>query len=294
MSVDLSNSIVRCAVIQTPAVTDREALIGNQVRLIESAAEAGAQIVCLQELSTTPYFCQVEDAAWFGSAEPVPDGPTIRLMERVAREHSIVLIVPVFEVDGSGAYYNTAAVIDADGSYRGKYRKVHIPYDDGFYEKYYFRPGDLGFPVFKTKFATVGVYICYDRHFPEGARALGLAGAEIVFIPSATGGRSASTWDLEQRTIALANGYFVATSNRVGTEPLGSIEFFGRSYFVDPFGQITAQGGAEEEVVLANLDLRMIGQARTELPFLRDRRPDAYKPLTAETTPTSEKRAGQS
>lgn len=293
MTVDFSGAIVRCAVIQTPGVTDRETMIGNQVRLIRSAAEAGAQVICLQELSTTPYFCQVEDAAWFGAAEPVPDGPTIRLMEEVARKHSIVLIAPVFEVDGSGAYYNTAAVIDADGGYLGKYRKVHIPYDHGFYEKYYFRPGNLGFPVFKTQFARVGVYICYDRHFPEGARALGLAGAEIVFIPSATGGRSASTWDLEQRTIALANGYFVATSNRVGKEPLGSIEFFGRSYFADPFGQIAAQGGDGEEVVLADLDLRMIGQARTELPFLRDRRPDAYKPLTDEMTPTSEQLAGQ-
>jgi beta-ureidopropionase len=268
--------VVKCAVIQTYGGSEYQATLDRQLALLETAANSGVRIACLQELSTTPYFCQVQDKAWFKSAEAIPDGPTLQVMSEVARRHSMVLVVPLFEIDARGVFYNSAAVLDADGSYLGKYRKVHIPQNDGFYEKYYFRPGNLGFPVFATKYATVGVYICYDRHFPEGARALGLAGAELVFIPSATGIRSRSQWALEQRCLALANGYFVGTVNRVGKESLGPLEFFGQSYFADPFGEITAQGGGGEEVVTSDVDFGLIPQVRAELPFLRDRRPETY------------------
>lgn len=271
---------MRCAVIQTYGVGEREQLVRQQLKLIEQAAQAGAQIACLQELCTTPYFCQVQDKAWFATAEAVPNGETVTMMAEAARRYGMVLIVPLFEVETPGLFYNTAAVLDADGKYLGKYRKVHIPQNDGFYEKYYFRPGNLGFPVFDTQYARVGVYICYDRHFPEGARALGLAGAEVVFMPSATGGRSRSHWILEQRCHALANGYFVGTVNRVGKEPLGPLEFFGESYFSDPMGEIVAKGGNVEEVVVSDLNLGLILQARMELTFLRDRRPETYAPLT--------------
>jgi beta-ureidopropionase len=276
----MPSRIVRSAVLQTYGTGAYKQNLDRQLALLERAAEAGVQIACLQELSTTPYFCQVQDKAWFKSAEAVPDGATVRAMGDFARRHAMVLIVPLFEIDSIGLFYNTAAVLDADGTYLGKYRKVHIPHNDGFYEKYYFRPGNLGFPVFETKHAKVGVYICYDRHFPEGARALGLAGAEVVFIPSATGGRSESQWSLEQRSLALANGYFVGTVNRVGREPLGPLEFFGRSYFADPLGEVLARGGAGEEIVTSDLDLSLIPKVREELTFLRDRRPETYGALT--------------
>jgi beta-ureidopropionase len=260
-------------------------MVRKQLKLIEQAAQSSAQIVCLQELSSTLYFCQVQDKAWFAMAEAVPNGKTIAMMSEAARRHRMVLIIPVFEIESPGVFYNTAAVLDADGKYLGKYRKAHIPHNDGFYEKYYFRPGNLGFPVFETQYARVGVYICYDRHFPEGARILGLAGAEVVFMPSATGGRSRSHWNLEQRSHAVANGYFVGTVNRVGKEPLGPLEFFGESYFADPMGEILAKGGSEEEIVVTDLNLDLISQARMELTFFRDRRPDAYAPLTDSSQP---------
>ena len=271
---------MRCAVIQTYGVGQREEMVRKQLTLIQQAAKAGVQIACLQELSTTPYFCQVQDRAWFATAEAVPNGPTVRIMEETAARYGMVLVVPLFEIESPGLFYNTAAVVDADGKYLGKYRKVHIPQNDGFYEKYYFRPGNLGFPVFETRYAKVGVYICYDRHFPEGARALALAGAELVFMPSATGGRSRSQWTLEQRYHALANGYFVGTVNRVGKEGLGPLEFFGESYFSDPLGEIVAKGGDGEEVVIGDLNLGLISRVRIELTFLRDRRPETYAALT--------------
>lgn len=276
----MTEGTVRCAVIQTTGISPREAMLDHQASLVRRAASEGARIICLQELASGPYFCQVESTEWFDLAEPIPDGPSVKAMQELAAELGVVLVVPLFE-DDNGTYYNTAAVLDADGSYLGKYRKVHIPHNDHFYEKYYFKPGNLGFPVFDTRYARIGVYICYDRRFPEGARALGLAGAEIVFIPSATSGRSYTTWHVEQRGHAIANRYYVGTNNRVGVEPYGPNEFYGHSYFCNPDGVILAEGGTEEEVVIADLDLSALRDARMNLPVWRDRRPDAYAALGA-------------
>ncbi len=273
--------IVRAALIQTEGLSPREKMVEHQVGLLRRAAEQGAQVTCLQELSTGPYFCQEEDKRWYDLAEPVPDGPTIQRMQGVARETGMVLIVPVYESDGPGFLYNTAAVIDSDGSYLGKYRKTHIPHSDNFLEKYYFRPGNLGYPIFETSVGKIGAYICYDRHFPEGARALGLAGAEMVFIPSATAGFSRPLWDVEQRFHAIANGYFVGTINRVGTALKPDVQFYGHSYFCDPMGGVLAEAGEEEEIVVADLDLDQVAEVRANLPFYRDRRPDMYGVLTA-------------
>ena len=276
----MTDDTVRCALIQTTGITPREAMVARQVALIRQAAAGGAQIVGLQELATGPYFCQDESDEWFDLAEPVPDGPTTTELAALAAELGVVLVVPLFEEDDN-FFYNTAAVLDADGSYLGKYRKTHIPYAKTYREKYYFKPGNTGYPVFQTRFAKIGVYICYDRHFPEGARALGKNGAEIVFIPSATGGRSKQYWHLEQRGHAVANGYFVATSNRVGKEPTGPNEFYGHSYFCDPYGKILSEAGEEEEVIYADLDLGSLRATRVDLPFWRDRRPETYGSLTA-------------
>jgi N-carbamoylputrescine amidase len=211
------------------------------------------------------------------------DGPTISRMREVAREHNMVLVVPIYEEDMSGVYYNTASVIDADGTYLGKFRKIHIPQvNPGFWEKFYFRPGNLGYPVFNTRIGKVAVYICYDRHFPEGARCLGLAGAEIVFNPSATvAGLSEYLWKLEQPAHAVANGYFVGAINRVGIEPPWNMgEFYGQSYFCDPRGRIVAEAPRDQDaVVVADLNLDMIDEVRATWQFFRDRRPDAYGPL---------------
>jgi N-carbamoylputrescine amidase len=250
-------------------------MVAHQAELVRKAAEGGAQIVCLQELATGPYFCQVESREWFDLAEPVPDGPTTKTMSELAAELEVVLVVPLFEEE-HGVFYNTAVVLDADGAYLGKYRKTHIPHGDNFYEKYYFKPGNLGFPVFDTRYAKVGAYICYDRHFPEGARALGVNGAEIVFIPSATAGRSWKLWHVEQRGHAIANQYFVGTINRVGVEEGGPLDFYGHSYFCDPYGEILSEAGGEEEVVFADLDLSALRASRVDLPFWRDRRPETY------------------
>ena len=236
--------VVRAALIQAQWAGDKDMMTKNAIRSVQQAAAEGAKVVCLQELFNGPYFCQVQDGAWYDWAEPVPDGPTIRLFMDVARENGTVLVVPVYEVENAGVFYNTAAVIDADGRYLGKHRKNHIPQVAGFWEKFYFRPGNLGYPVFDTAVGRIGVYICYERHFPEGWRALGLAGAKIVFNPSATSrGMSEHLWRLEQPAAAVANEYFVGTINRVGVEPLGTNEFYGQSYFVDPRGQLRRRGG---------------------------------------------------
>jgi len=282
---------VRCSLIQATNVAapdsslDRikQAMIDKHLRYIGQAAEAGAQLVCLQEIFYGPYFCAEQTTRWYDFTEPVPDGPTIRLMQETARKFRVALIVPVYEVEQEGLYYNTAAVIHNDGSYLGKYRKTHIPHvAPGFWEKFYFRPGNLGYPVFDLGFAKIGVYICYDRHFPEGARALGLAGAQIVFNPSATvAGLSEYLWKLEQPAHAVANGYFIGAINRVGTEAPWNIgEFYGSSYFCDPRGQIIAQASRDrDEVLTADLDLDQISQVRKTWQFFRDRRPDMYGPL---------------
>jgi beta-ureidopropionase len=261
----------------------KKAMVDKHVGYIEQAARAGAQIVCLQEIFYGPYFCAEQSTRWYDFTESVPGGPTIRLMQDLARQHHIALIVPVYEVEQEGIYYNTAAVIHSDGTYLGKYRKTHIPHvAPGFWEKFYFRPGNLGYPVFDLGFAKIGVYICYDRHFPEGARALGLNGAEIVFNPSATvAGLSEHLWKLEQPAHAVANGYFVGAINRVGVEAPWNIgEFYGSSYFCDPRGQIFAQATRDrDEVLTADLNLDLIGEVRKTWQFYRDRRPDMYESL---------------
>ncbi len=275
--------MVRSALIQTTSSMDKEENIAKHLELIEEAGTQGSQITCLQELFFSPYFCQVQDAKWYSLVEPIP-GPTTRRMQEVAKRRSMVLVVPLYEEEAPGIYYNTAVVIDADGSLLGKYRKTHIPHLPNFWEKFYFRPGNLGYPVFETKYARVGVYICYDRHFPEGARILGLKGAEIVYIPSATSrGLSMHLWQIEQTSHAIANGYFVGTINRVGQEKeLGPNDYYGSSYFCDPRGKIIAQASdKEQEVLVADLDLGLIREVRNEWQFYRDRRPDAYEEITA-------------
>jgi N-carbamoylputrescine amidase len=271
-----------------PVAVHKQAAIDKHVKLIREAAAKGAQIVCLQEIFYGPYFCTEQTVKWYDSVEQIPEGPTTKLMQKLAKELDIVLIVPMYEEDQPGVYYNTAAVIDADGEYLGKYRKHHIPQvqagppGNGFWEKYYFRPGNLGFPVFQTKYAKVGVYICYDRHFPEGARALGLNGAEIVFNPSATvAGLSEYLWKLEQPAHAAANGYYLGAINRVGLEaPWNFGEFYGQSYLVDPRGQIQAIGSRDkDEVVIGIMDRDVIRETRNTWQFYRDRRPEAYEDL---------------
>ena len=274
--------LVRAALIQARLAGDKETMTKNAIRSVEQAAAAGAKVVCLQELFNGPYFCQVQDGDWYDFAEPVPDGPTVRQFMDVAREHGIVLVVPLYEVEQPGVFYNTAAVIDANGRYLGKHRKNHIPQVSGFWEKFYFRPGNLGYQVFDTAVGRIGVYICYERHFPEGWRALGLAGAKIVFNPSATSrGLSEYLWRLEQPAAAVANEYFVGTINRVGTEPLGTNEFYGQSYFVDPRGQFVGEvaSDVEEAVVVRDLDLGLIDEVRRIWAFYRDRRPETYNRL---------------
>ena len=237
-----------------------QAMTEKTLGFIHQAGKAGVQVLCLQEVFNTPYFCPAQQPVWYDAAEAVP-GPTVELMQEQAKKYSMVMVVPLYEREMAGVYYNTAAVIDADGKYLGKYRKNHIPQvNPGFYEKYYFKPGNLGYPVFKTAYATIGVYICYDRHFPEGARILGLNGAEIVLNPSATvAGLSQYLWKLEQPAHAVANGYFVAASNRVGTEAPWNIgKFYGTSYFVDPRGQFLAQGSDDlthqRRIVISSAD----------------------------------------
>jgi N-carbamoylputrescine amidase len=276
--------LIQCAAPKTEGDLGeiRSAMMKKHEPLIEEAGRKGVQILCLQELFNGPYFCPSQDPKWYGFAEPVP-GPTVEALAPVARKYGMVLVVPVYEREIAGIYYNTAAVIDADGKYLGKYRKTHIPQTSGFWEKYFFKPGNVGYPVFKTAYAQVGVYICYDRHFPEGARALGLNGAEIVFNPSATvAGLSQYLWKLEQPAHAVANGYFMGCINRVGVEAPWNIgRFYGTSYFVDPRGRTIAEASEEkDELVVADLDLSQIDEVRAVWQFFRDRRPDAYELLT--------------
>jgi len=286
--------IIKCGLIQAHNVGDvnapieeiKKANIENQMKLVEDAAKQGVQILCFQEIFTTPYFCAEQQTRWYEAVEKVPDGKTVQMMQSVAKEHGMVLIVPIYEEEMSGIYYNTAAVIDADGKYLGKYRKTHIPHvAPGFWEKFYFRPGNLGYPCFDTAFARIGVYICYDRHFPEGARCLGLNGAEIIFNPSATvAGLSEYLWKLEQPAHAVANGYFVGAINRVGTEAPWNIgEFYGQSYFCDPRGQMLAVGTRDQdELIVADLNMDLIREVRNTWQFYRDRRPDAYGQIVAD------------
>ncbi|GAA1906343.1 nitrilase-related carbon-nitrogen hydrolase [Streptantibioticus ferralitis] len=275
--------VVRAALFQTAWTGSTDTMIDAHERAAREAATQGAQIIGFQEVFNAPYFCQVQEAEHYRWAESVPEGPTVVRMQALARELGMVIVVPVYEVERPGFCYNTAAVIDADGSYLGKYRKHHIPQVKGFWEKYYFKPGNLGWPVFDTAVGKVGVYICYDRHFPEGWRALGLSGAEIVYNPSATSrGLSAYLWQLEQPAAAVANEYFVAAINRVGAEEYGDNDFYGTSYFVDPRGQFVGDVASdkEEELVVRDLDMGLIDEVRQQWAFYRDRRPEAYGPLT--------------
>ena len=276
-------NVVRAALVQATWTGDTESMIAKHEQHARAAAADGARIIGFQEVFNAPYFCQVQDAEHYKWAEPVPDGPTVQRMRALARETGMVIVVPVYEIEQDGFYYNTAAVIDADGTLLGKYRKHHIPQVHGFWEKFYFKPGNLGWPVFDTAVGKVGVYICYDRHFPEGWRALGLAGAQLVYNPSATHrGLSSYLWQLEQPAAAVANEYFIAAINRVGVEEYGDNDFYGTSYFVDPRGQIVgeAASGKDEELVVRDLDFDKITEVRQQWAFYRDRRPDAYGPLT--------------
>ena len=260
----------------------QKAAMDVHIPLIEEAGKKGVQILGLQEIFNGPYFCPSQDKFWYDATESIP-GPTTEVMQAYAKKFQMAMVVPLYERDQPGVYYNSAAVIDADGQYLGKYRKHHIPHTSQFWEKFFFRPGNLGFPVFQTRYGKVGVYICYDRHFPEGARALGLNGAEIVFNPSATvAGLSQYLWKLEQPAHAVANGYFVAASNRVGTEAPWNIgKFYGSSYIVDPRGNMLAVASEDKtELVVANCDLDMIEEVRKVWQFYRDRRPEAYGDLT--------------
>jgi beta-ureidopropionase len=261
----------------------RDKMLAAHMPFIAKAAKQGVQLLCFQEVFTQPYFCPSQDKKWYRATERIPDGPTTKLMQRLAKQHGMVIVVPIYEEAMTGVYYNTAAVIDADGKYLGKFRKVHIPQVAGFYEKFFFKPGNLGYPVFDTAYCKLGVYICYDRHFPEGWRALALNGAEVIVNPSATvAGLSQYLWELEQPAAAVANGVYIGAVNRVGTEKPWNIgRFYGSSYFVDPRGKILAQASeTKDELVVAELDLERVREVRDLWQFFRDRRPETYGDLT--------------
>jgi len=275
---------VRAALVQSAWKGNYDAMLAANIEYAHKAANGGAQVLCFQEIFTGPYFCTVQDPSFYDLAEAIPDGPTVTAMMGVAKETGMVLVVPIYERVDEGTFYNTAAVIDADGSLRGIYRKTHIPQVEGFWEKFYFRPGNLGYPVFDTAVGRIGVYICYDRHFPEGWRELGLKGAKIVFNPSATTrGHSMYLWQLEQPAAAVANQYFVGAINRVGAEDLTDTDYYGTSYFVDPRGQIVGNTASdtEDEVIVRDLDMTEIEAARRHWAFYRDRRPEVYTGISA-------------
>jgi beta-ureidopropionase len=262
----------------------RDKMLEAHLPLIEKAAKQKVQVLCFQEVFTQPYFCPSQDKKWYRATEKIPDGPTTRLMQKLAKKHGMVIVVPIYEEEMTGVYYNTAAVIDADGKFLGKFRKIHIPQVAGFYEKFFFKPGNLGYPVFDTAFCKLGVYICYDRHFPEGWRALALNGAEYIVNPSATvAGLSQYLWNLEQPAAAVANGVYIGAVNRVGTEKPWSIgKFYGSSYFVNPRGQILKHASDNrDELVVADLDMAMVQEVRDLWQFFRDRRPETYDDLVS-------------
>jgi N-carbamoylputrescine amidase len=291
--------IVRCGAIQAHcewspdkyslADIKKKMIAKHEALIVQAGKKKDVQILGLQELFYGPYFCAEQQTRWYDLTEPIPDGPTTKLMQHYAKKYKMVIVAPIYEIEMTGLFFNTAAVIDADGRYLGKYRKHHIPHvHPGFWEKFYFTPGNTGYPVFDTRYAKVGVYICYDRHFPEGARILGLNGAEIVFNPSATvAGLSEYLWELEQPAHAVANGYFVCAINRVGVEKPWSIgEFYGKSYFCNPRGKIVAQCSRDkDELLVADLNFEEINEVRRTWQFFRDRRPDSYEPLTTVHAP---------
>lgn len=291
------SKIVKCGLIQAKNAASPDDSISEikrkniekHLELVAEAAQKQVQILCLQEIFYGPYFPAEQDAKWYDMAEPIPDGETIKIMGEAAKKNNMVMIVPIMEKAIEGLFYNTAAVIDADGKFLGKYRKHHLPHlYPGFWEKFYFTHGNQGYPVFRTAFADIGVYICYDRHFPEGARILGLNGAEIVFNPSATvAGLAMHLWELEMPASAVANGYFVGAINRVGYEEPWKIgEFFGSSYFCNPRGEIIAQAGRDKtELLVSDLDLDMNKEVRATWQFYRDRRADSYEKIADKNFP---------
>jgi N-carbamoylputrescine amidase len=290
-------------IIQEAVTDDAAANVARAEERVREAANRGAQIICLQELFNAPYFCKAEKCERFDLAEPIP-GPTVQRMQALAKELAVVLVVPIFERQAAGIYRNSAAIVDADGSLLGVYRKMHIPDDPLFYEKYYFTPGDShvqndgdhpganGFRVWKTRYADIGVLICWDQWYPEAARINALLGAEILFYPTAIGWHPAEkaefgdaqvdAWRTAQRAHAIANGVFVASPNRVGHEDeegTNGIEFFGHSFISDPFGRILTEAGTDPAVLVAECNRRLIEETRRNWPFLRDRRIDAYAPI---------------
>jgi N-carbamoylputrescine amidase len=298
----MAESPFTVGLIQEAVTAEVTKNVTHAVARVREAADRGAQIVCLQELFNAPYFCKAQKPERFDLAEPIP-GPTVRTLQKLASELEVVIVAPVFERQAAGVYRNSAAVIDADGELLGVYRKMHIPDDPLFYEKYYFTPGDAGFTndggspasgfrVWKTRFATIGVLICWDQWYPEAARITSLLGAEIIFYPTAIGWHPAEkaeygeaqveAWKTAQRAHGIANGVYIAAVNRVGHEHESGtegIEFFGHSFVSDPFGRVIAEGGTGPEVLIAECDPQVIEDTRRNWPFLRDRRIDAYAPI---------------
>ncbi len=279
-------TVVRAALTQVAWTGDKDSMIAAHEQYARQAADQGAAVICFQELFYGPYFGIVQDQKYYEYTESIP-GPTVERFQALAQELGLVMVLPIYEVANAGEYYNTAAVLDADGTLLGKYRKHHIPNLPQFWEKFYFRPGNLGYPVFQTAAGRIGVYICYDRHFPEGWRELGLNNAQIVFNPSATKpGLSNRLWELEQPAAAAANQYFIAANNRVGieTEEFGdeAVQFYGSSYFVDPRGNYVGDIASTDadELVIRDLDLDVITQVRNDWQFYRDRRPESYTRVT--------------
>ncbi len=279
---------VKVGLVQTSCTANKQENLDKAISKIREVAQKGAQVICLQELFTSLYFCDVEDYDNFRLAESIP-GPSSDALSAVAKELNVVIIASLFEKRTEGLYHNTTAVLDADGSYLGKYRKMHIPDDPGYYEKFYFTPGDLGYKVFKTRYATIGVLICWDQWYPEAARITSLMGAEILFYPTAIGWASTqdadtnteqyNAWQTIQRSHAVANGVYVVSVNRIGDE--GPMIFWGGSFVSNPFGTVLHQAShTEEELVVQELDLSKSDRYRTHWPFLRDRRIDSYSPIT--------------
>ena len=284
-----TSNLVRLGLVQMRCSPEPQENLAKAMTKVREAASRGAQIVCLQELFTSQYFCQIEDHKYFALAEAIP-GPSTDALCELAKELAVVIVASLFEKRSAGLYHNTAAVIDADGSYLGKYRKMHIPDDPLFYEKFYFTPGDLGFRAWQTRYAKIGVCVCWDQWYPEAARLTALAGAQILFYPTAIGWhpgektefgvRQHNSWETIQRSHAIANGCYVAAPNRVGLEaPDGGegIEFWGQSFVADPSGQIVGKASSsEEEILIVDADLAALDTQRTHWPFFRDRRIDAY------------------
>jgi N-carbamoylputrescine amidase len=280
-------SVVKTGLIQMACLPDKQANIEKSAAKIREAAAMGARIICLQELFSTPYFCWEENYAYFNLAEPVP-GPSTTYLGKLALELNVVIVASLFEKRTDGVYHNTTAVIDADGTYLGRYRKHHIPDDPGYYEKFYFTPGDNGYQVFQTKYAKIGVLICWDQWYPEAARITSLMGAQILFYPTAIGWADSQgeelnrqqyeAWQTIQRSHSVANGVYVVSANRTGTE--GNMIFWGGSFITDTFGQLIAKASHDrEEILVEQLDLAKINETRIHWPFLRDRRIDSYAPI---------------